>query len=68
MSKSNIVHITITISDRTQEYLVEAVQLKIDKLTNAPTGCLKEKQTEAAKLINKDIELLQTVKNDIAQS
>lgn len=68
MPKSNIVHINITISDRTQEYLVEAVQLKIDKLTNALTGCLKEKQTEAAKLINKDIELLQTVKNDIANS
>lgn len=68
MPKSNTVHINITISDRTQEYLVEAVQLKIDKLTNALTACLKEKQTEAAKLINKDIELLQTVKNDIANS
>lgn len=62
------VTVTVTISEKTQELLVEAVDAKIQKISTVLASCLKEKQIEAAKLVEKDIVLLQTLKNDIAQS
>lgn len=57
--------IEISFNGKLQESVVDALQVKIESITKLMESCLKQKQTDAATSLNKEIRSIQELQEEI---
>ncbi len=57
-----------SLNKKTKELVLDSIALKLKTLEKCVTACLKEKQTDAAELVNNDIKALLTLQESIKET
>lgn len=57
-----------TLNKRTKELVLDSLALKLKALEKCVSACLKEKQTDAAEIVNNDIKALLSLQESIKET